>query len=164
MEDADGADGGRTGKLRRAGGRRTGGLRAKERQTGGQGADEQTGGQHGEWRQTSGRADGRMRADGARTGGTSGRAGGLKGPAPRSPLHSRAPRLLASLQSEFARRLGVHWGPNWGYVILFFALNSIIAIQAQHYCEVCAKIVLALSRIVTRNLWRERTILWFRRY
>ena len=64
----------------------------------------------GEW------ADEWMRADGARTGRTSGRAdgrtsgqaGGLNGPAPRSPLHSRAPRLLASLQSEFAGRLGVH--------------------------------------------------------
>ena len=58
--------------------------------TGGGWADGWTGGRHGDWRQTGGRA------------------GGLKGPAPRSPLHSRAPRLLASLQSEFAGRLGVH--------------------------------------------------------
>ena len=91
-------------------------------------------------------------------------AAGLKGPAPRSPLHSRAPRLLASLQSEFAGRLGVHWGPSRGYVIFFFAPNNIFAIQAQHYCEVCARIVLALSRIVTQNLWKERTIPWFRWY
>ena len=68
-------------------------------------------------------------------------------------------RLLASLQSEFAGRLGVHWGPSRGYVIFFFALNSIFAIQAQHYCEVCARIVLTLSIIVTQNLWRERMIL-----
>ena len=49
----------------------------------------------------------------------------------------------------------MHWGPSRGYVILFSALNIIFAIQAQHYCEVCARIVLALSRIVIRNLWRE---------
>ena len=115
---------------------------------------------------TSGRADGRTGHGQGElaVGRTGGRAGGLKGPAPRSPLHSRAPRLLASLQSEFAGRLGVHWGPSRGYVILFSALNIIFAIQAQHYYEVCARIVLALSRIVTQNLWRERTILWFRWY
>ena len=130
-----------TGGLWRAGGReadgRTGGHGAKERRTGGWGM--------------GGRADERT-------------SRGFKWPPPRSPLHSRAPKLLASLQSKFAGRLGVHWGPSWGYVILFSALNSIFAIQAQHYCEVCARIVLALSRIVTRNLWRERTILWFRWY
>ena len=161
----DGADGGRTGGLRRAGGQ-TGGRGAKERRMGGRGADGRMGGRHGEWRRMGGRADRRMRADGAQIGRTSGWAdgrtggqvGGLKGPAPCSPLHSRAPRLLASLQSEFTGRLGVHRGPSRGYVILFLAPNSIFAIQAQHYCEVCAKIVLALSRIVTRNLWRERTI------
>ena len=37
-----------------------------------------------------------------------GQAGGLKGLAPRSLLHSLAPRPLASLQSEFAGRLGMH--------------------------------------------------------
>ena len=51
-----------------------------------------------------------------------------------------------------------------GVMLFFFALNNIFAIQAQHYCEVCARIVLALSRIVTQNLWKERTIPWFRRY
>ena len=101
MEDADGTDGGRTGGLRRAG---------------------------DEW--TGGRAYSRIRADGAWTsvqadesglavGQTGEQAGGLKDPAPRSPLHSQAPRLLASLQSEFARRLGVHWGPSRGYIIFF---------------------------------------------
>ena len=119
-----------------------------------------TGGGRADGGWADGRTVRRMEADGR----TSGRAGGLKGPAPRSPLHSRAPRLLASLQSKFAGHLGVHWGPSRGYVILFSALNSIFAIQAQHYCEVCARIVLALSRIVTRNLWRERMILWFRWY
>ena len=97
-------------------------------------------------------ADGRTGGRGTKERWTGGRAGDLKGPAPRSPLHSQAPRLLASLHSKFVGRLGVHWDPSWGYVILFFASNSIFAIQAQHYCEVCAKIVLALSRIVTRNL------------
>ena len=112
---------------------------------------------------TSGQADesGQGRLAVGRTGG---QAGSLKGPTPCSPLYSRAPRLLASLESEFARHLGMHWDPSRGYVILFFAPNSIFAIQAQHYCEVCARIVLALSRIVTQNLWRERTIPWFRRY
>ena len=67
---------------------------------------------------------------GLAVGRTGGRAGGLKGPAPRSLLHSQAPRLLASLQSEFAGCLGVHWDPSQVYVILFFAPNSIFAIQA----------------------------------
>ena len=49
----------------------------------------------------------------------------------------------------------MHWGPSQGYVILSFASNNIFAIQAQHYCKVCANFFLALSRIVTRNLWRE---------
>ena len=102
-------------------------------------ADERTGRGERTRRGQGGLAVGRM----------GGRARGLKGPAPCSPLHSRAPRLLASLQSEFAGRLGMHWGPSRGYVILFFAPNSIFAIQAQHHCEVCAIIVLALSRIVT---------------
>ena len=74
---------------------------------GGWGADRRTvaGGQTRGRRadgRTSGRANGRMRADEARIGPTSGWADGrmstgLKGPAPRSPLHSLAPRLLASL-------------------------------------------------------------------
>ena len=49
---------------------------AKKRRTGGQGADGRTGGRHVEWRRTGGRADKCMRADGARTGRTSGRADG----------------------------------------------------------------------------------------
>ena len=155
MDDADGADG-------------ADGQTAADGRTGKWGVDgRRTGGQADVGQRRGGRADGGRTGrgqGGLAVGWTGGRARGLKGPAPRSPLHSRAPRLLASLQSEFARRLGVHWGPSQDYVVLFFALNSIFAIQAQHYCEVCAKIVLALSRIVTRNLWRERTIPWFRRY
>ena len=155
----------RTGRT--GGGRADCGGQVDGRRTGGQADVGQRGGGRadGGWadRRTGGRADESGRG-GLAVGRTGERAGGLKGPAPRSPLHSRAPRLLASLQSEFAGRLGVHWGPSRGYVILFSVLNIIFAIQAQHYCEVCARIVLALSRIVTRNLWRERTILWFRWY
>ena len=81
-------------------GGRTGGGRAD---CGGRADGRRTGGQADVGQRRGGRADGGW-ADGR----TGGRAGGLKGPAPRSPLHSRAPRLLASLQSEFARRLGVH--------------------------------------------------------
>ena len=138
---ADGWTGGRTDRRRTAVrvdvGQRRGG-RANRGQMGGR-TDERTG----------------RRQGGLAVVRTGGRAGGLKGPAPHSPLHSRAPRLLTSLQSEFAGRLGVHWGPSLGYVILFFAPNNIFAIQAQHYCEVCARIVLALSRIVTR-IYGER--------
>ena len=146
---------------------------AKERQTGGLGRTGERGRiggprRVGKW-EANGRTGGRgakerrTRGGWATDGQTSGRARGLKGPASRSPLHSLAPRLLVSLQSKFTGRLGVHWGPSWVYVI-FFSPNSIFAIQAQHCCEVCARIVLALSRIVTQNLWKERTIQWFRRY
>ena len=55
---------------------RTGGREVDGR-TGGRGAKErQTGGRHEEWRRTGRRADKRMRADGVRTGRTSGRADG----------------------------------------------------------------------------------------
>ena len=153
----------RTGRT--GGGRGADGRIEADGRMGGRGADGRwTGGQADVGQRRGGRADGAENGGGRADERTGGRAGGLKGPAPRSPLHSRAPRLLASLQSEFAGRLGVHWGPSRGYVILFSILNIIFAIQAQHYCEVCARIVLALSRIVTRNLWRERTILWLRWY
>ena len=55
--------------------RRTWGKGEADGRTG----DGRTGGWHGEWRQTGGRADGRMRADGARTGRTGGRADGRTG-------------------------------------------------------------------------------------
>ena len=45
----------------------------------------------------------------------------------------------------------MHWDPSRGYVILFFGPNNIFAIQAQHYCEVCAKIVLAKSNSMERE-------------
>ena len=139
--------------------RRTGGRGAKERRTGGRGAD---------WR-TGGRADGRMRADGARTGRTSSRADGrtskgFKRPRtsfPSSLLSAQTTRLTAE---RVCRALGSALGSQPGLCYFFFAPNNIFAIQAQHYCEVCAKIVLALSRIVTQNLWKEKTIPWFRRY
>ena len=83
----------------------------------------------GGWADCSGEANvGQRRGGWGADGRTGGRAVGLKGPAPRSPLHSRAPKLLASLQSEFAGRLGVHWGPSRGYVILFFC-------SKQHICN-----------------------------
>ena len=52
--------------------RRTWGKGEADGRTG----DGRTNGRHGEWRRTGGRADGRMRADGARTGRSGGRADG----------------------------------------------------------------------------------------
>ena len=83
---------------------------------------------------TSGLAD-ESRQGGLAIGRTSGRTRGLKGPAPRSPLHSLAPRLLASLQSEFAGRLGVHWGPSRGYVIFFLLRTTYL--QFRHSTMKC---------------------------
>ena len=121
----------RTGRT--GGGRTDCGGRADRRTWGKGEADGRTGERHGDWRRMDGRADRRMRADGARIGWTSGRADGrtskgLKGPAPRSPLHSRAPRLLTSLQSEFVGRLGVHWGPPAEVMLFFFC-------SKQHICN-----------------------------
>ena len=120
---------GRTGGGRadcggRADGRRTGGQADLGQRRGGREADGQTGRQADLGQRRGGRVDGTKNGGGRadeQTGceqgelaveQTGGRARGLKGPAPRSPLHSQAPRLLASLQSEFAGRLGVHWGPS----------------------------------------------------
>ena len=143
MDNADKADGGRTGGLRRTGGRADGGR------TGGQADVGQRRGGRADGGWTDGRtarrmeADGRMRADGAQTGRTGGRADGRTSRGFKRPCTS-FPASLSSAQttrltaSEFAGHLGVHWGPSRGYVIFFSALNSIFAIQAQHYCEVCA--------------------------
>ena len=45
----------------------------------------------------------------------------------------------------------MHWGTSRVYVILFFAPKSIFVIQAQHYCEVCARIVLTKSNSMERE-------------
>ena len=80
------ADGGRTSGLWRAGGReadgRTGGRGAKERRTSRQGM--------------GGRADGQMRADGARTGRTSGRADGRTSRGFKRPCTSFPASLLSA--------------------------------------------------------------------
>ena len=152
---------GRTGGLWLAGGReaegRTGRRRAKEGRTGGRGADGRTGGRHGDWRRTGRRADGRMRADGAQTGQISDRADGrtsrgFKRPRTLFPSSLSSAQTTRLIAERVCRALGSALGPSRGYVIFFFASNNIFAIQAQHYCEVCARIVLALSRIVTQNL------------
>ena len=126
---------GRTGDRRAdCGGRadrRTCERGAKERRTGG------------------GWADGRIRADEARTGRTSGRADrwtsrGFKRPRtsfPASLLSAQTTRLTAE---RVCRALGSALGSQPGLCYFFFAPNNIFAIQAQHYCEVCARIVLAL--------------------
>ena len=132
-------------------------------------------------------ADGRTAADRGRTGGLwraggleadgrtsrrvdeSGRADGRTSRGFKRPRTS-FPSSLSSAQTtrltaeRVCRALGSALGSQPGLCYFFFAPNNIFAIQAQHYCEVCAKIVLALSRIVTQNLWKERTIPWFRRY
>ena len=114
-------------------------------------------------------ADGRMRADGARTGRTSGRADGrtnrgFKGPRTSFPSSLSSAQTTRLTAERVCRALGSALGSQPGLCYFFFAPNNIFATQAQHYCEVCARIVLALSRIVTQNLWKERTIPWFRRY
>ena len=92
----------------------------------------------GAWERTrcgqGGLADGRM----------GGRAGGLKGPAPHSPLHSLASRLLASLQSEFAGCLGVHWGRSQVYVFFFCSEQHICNLGTAllwSMCQNCFRIV-----------------------
>ena len=106
--------------------------------------------QHVEWRQTGGQADGHMRADGARTGWTSGRADGRTSRGFKRPRTS-FPTSLSSAQTtcltakQVCRALGSALGSWLGLHYYFFAPNSIFAIQAQHYCEVCARIVLAKS-------------------
>ena len=110
-----------------------------------------------------------MRADGARTGRTSGRAdgrmsGGFKRPRTSFPASLSSAQTTRLTAEQVCRALGSALGSQSGLCYFFFAPNNIFAIQAQHYCEVCARIFLALSRIVTQNLWKERTIPWFRQY
>ena len=132
-----------------------GGRGAKERRMGGRGADGRMGGRHAEWRRTG------RRADRVRIGRTNGRADGRTSRGFKRPCTSfptslssaqttrlTAERVCRALRSALGSRPGLHY--------FFFAPNSIFAIQAQHYCVVCARIVLALSIIVTQNLWRER--------
>ena len=82
-------------------GGRTGGGRADRRTWGKGEAERRTARRLEADGQTSGRAD-ESGQGGLAVWRTGGRVGDLKGPAPRSPLHSRAPKLLASLRSEFA--------------------------------------------------------------
>ena len=110
-----------------------------------------------------------MRADGAWTGRTSGRAdgrmsGGFKRPCTSFPPSFSSAQTTRLTAERVCRALGSALGSQSGLCYFFFSPNNIFAIQAHHYCEVCARIVLALSRIVTKNLWKERMIPWFRRY
>ena len=151
------------------GGRADYGGRADGRRTGGQADVGQRKGRRADGGRMGGRADGQMRADGARTGRTSGRADGRTSRGfkrTRTSFHAslsstQTTRLTAE---QVCRALGSALGSQLRLCYFFYALNNIFAIQAQHYCEVCARIVLALSRIVTQNLWKERTIPWFRQY
>ena len=108
MDNADGADGGRTGGLRRTGGQADRGRTGGQRRTGGREANGRTGGRGAKERQTGGRgmgrrADGWMRADGARTGRTGDRADG------RTSRGFKRPRTSfpASLSSAQTTRLTV---------------------------------------------------------
>ena len=136
MEDADRADGGGRGVDGRMGGEREAlgqkrGKWADGGQMGGGWVDGRTARKIEADGRTSGWADkngrGANKADGwqseqtrRKLGFTGGQARGLKGPAPHSPIHSLALGLLASMQSEFAGRLEVHWGPNrvYGFYLL----------------------------------------------
>ena len=124
----DGADRGRTGGLRRAGGQKA------DRRTGGRGAKERrTGGWHIEWRRTSGRADERMRADGARTGRISEQADGQTNRGfkrshtlfPTSLSHAQTTRLTAE---RVCKALGSALGSQPGLRYFFLAPNNIFAI------------------------------------
>ena len=134
-----------------------GGLwRAGERE-----ADGRTGGRGAKERRMGGWADGTEIRGGRADERTSRGFKRLRTSFPASLSSAQTTRLTAE---RVCRALGSALGSQSGLCYFFFAPNNIFAIQAQHYCEVCARIVLALSRIVTQNLWRERTILWFRRY
>ena len=89
---------------------------------------------------------------------------GFKRPRTSFPASLSSAQTTRLTAKRVCRALGSALGSQSGLCYFFFAPNNIFAIQAQHYCEVCARIVLALSRIVTQNLWKERTIPWFKRY
>ena len=116
-------------------GGRTGGRGAKERQTGGRGADGRTGGRHGDWRRTGGRADRRMRADGARTGRTSGQADGRTNRGFKRPRTS-FPSSLSSAQTtrltveRVCRALGSALGSQPG--LCYFFLLQTTYLQFRH--------------------------------
>ena len=103
-----------------------------------------------------GRADGRIRADGARIGRTSGRADGRMSRGFKRPRTS-FPTSLSSAQTtrlttkRVCSALGSALGSRPGLHYFFFALKSIFAIQAQHYCEVCARIFLAKLKSMERE-------------
>ena len=157
----------RTGRT--GGGRANCGGRADGRRTGGQADVGQRRGGRADGGRMGRRADGRMRADGARTGRSSGRADGQTSRGFKRPRTSFSSSLSSAQTTRLTiervcRALGSALGSQPGLCYFFFAPNNIFAIQAQQYCEVYARIVLALSRIVIQNLWKERTIPWFRQY
>ena len=115
-----------------------------------------------------GRADGRMRADGARIGQTSGRVDGrtsrgFKRPRTSFPASFSSAQTTRLTAERVCRALRSVLGSQPG--LCYFFLLRTTYLQFRHNTILkCAKIVLALFRIVTRNLWKERTIPWFRRY
>ena len=147
----------------------TSGRGAKERRTGEQGVDGRTGRRHGEWRWTGGQADRRMRADGVRTGRTSGRAEGLtsrgfKRPRTLFPASFSSTQTTRLTAERVCRALGSALGSQLRLMLFFFLLRTAY-LQFRHNTIVkCVPKLFWLSRIVTRNLWRERTIPWFRQY
>ena len=109
-----------------------GGGRADKR-TDGRGADGRTGGRHGEWRRTGGRADMRMRADGARTGRTSGRADGwtsrgFKRPRTLFPASLSSAQTTCLTTERVYRALGSALGSQLGLFYSFFC-------SEQHICN-----------------------------
>ena len=146
--DCGGWAGGQADVGQRRGGRADGGRmggRADGTEIGGGRIDERTG------RGQGGLADGRT-------------SRGFKRPRTSFPSSLSSAQTTRLTAERVCRALGSALGSQPGLCYFFFAPNNIFAIQAHHYCEVCARIVLALSRIVTQNLWKERTIPWFRRY
>ena len=135
-----GADGRTTAGGRMRGGQadeRMGERGAKERRTGGRGADGRTGGRHAEWRWTRGRADRRMRADRSRTGRTSGRPNeqtsrGFKRPRTSFPTSLSRAQTTRLTTERVCRALGSALGSRLGLHCFIFPPNSIFAIQAQY--------------------------------
>ena len=74
---------------------------------------------------------------------------GFKRPRTSFPASLSSAQTTRLTAERVCRALGSALGSQSGLCYFFFAPNNIFAIQAQHYCEVCARIVLALSRIVT---------------
>ena len=113
---------------------------------------------------TGGRAHGRggwangakREADGARTRRTSGELGrrgddttDLKGAYTLLPTSFTCARTTCLTVEQVYKVLGSALGSELGLRICF-ARNNIFAIQAQHYCEVYARIVLALFKTIIR--------------